>query len=76
MLKGAHFLIILQVIFVFKWLRFIVQYLLSNQPSYKEKKYIGTAETDFKHKFNNHTTSFNLEHYKNDTELSKEKYPN
>ena len=59
-LKGAHFLIILQVIFGFNWLRFIVQYLVSNQPSYKEKKYIGTAETDFKHKFNNqkrHLTS-------------------
>ena len=38
----------------------------------QRKKYIGTAETDFKHKFNNHATSFNLEHYENDTELSKE----
>ena len=31
-----------------------------------------TAETDFKHRFNNHTKSFNLEHYENDTERSKE----
>ena len=39
---------------------------------YKQKIYIGTTETDFKHRFNNHTKSFNLEHYENDTELSKE----
>ena len=71
MLKGAHFLIILQVIFGFNWLRFIVQYLVSNQPSYKEKKYIGTAETDFKH-IQQPKTSFNLEHFQNDTELFKE----
>ena len=44
----------------------------SNQLNYKQKVYIGTAETDFKHRFNNHTKSFNLEHYENDTELSKE----
>ena len=44
----------------------------SNQPNYKQKVYIGTAETDFKHRFNNHTKSFNLGHYENDTELSKE----
>ena len=29
-------------------------------------------QTDLKHRFNNHTKSFNLEHYENDTELSKE----
>ena len=46
--------------------------ITSNQPNYKEKIYIGTVETDFKHRFNNHTKSFNLEHYENDTELSKE----
>ena len=71
MLKGAHFLIILQVTFGAKWLRFIVQYSLdssvlypniiyeaqmtSNQLNYKQKIYIGTAETDFKHRFNNLT---------------------
>ena len=44
----------------------------SNQVHFKQKIYIGTAETDFKHRFNSHTKSFNLEHYKNDTELSKE----
>ena len=43
-----------------------------NQLNYKQKVYIGTAETDFKHRFNNHTKSFKLEHYENDTELSKE----
>ena len=46
--------------------------ITSNKPNYKHKVYIGTAETDFKHRFNNHTKSFNLEHYENDTELSKE----
>ena len=44
--------------------------ITSNQPNYKQKVYIGTAETDFKHRFNNHTKLFNLEHYENDTELS------
>ena len=44
----------------------------SNQLNYKQKVYIRTAETDFKHRFNNYTKSFNLEHYQNDTELSKE----
>ena len=44
----------------------------SNQLNYQQNVYIGTAETDFKHRFNNHTKSFNLEHYENDTELSKE----
>ena len=44
----------------------------SNQSNCKQNVYIGTAETDFKHRFNNHTKSFNLEHYENDTELSKE----
>ena len=46
--------------------------ITSNQLNYKQKVYIGTAETDFKHRFNNHTKSFNLEHYEYDTELSKE----
>ena len=46
--------------------------ITSNQLNYKQKNYIGTVETDFKHRFNNHTKSFNLEHYENDTELSKE----
>ena len=46
--------------------------ITSNQLNYKQKIYIGTAETDFKHRFNNPTKSFNLEHYENDTELSKE----
>ena len=45
---------------------------MSNQPNYKQNVYIGTAETDFKHRFNNHAKSFNLEHYDNDTELSIE----
>ena len=45
--------------------------ITSNQPNYKQKVYIGTAETDFKHRFNNHTKSFNLEHYENNTEYLK-----
>ena len=45
------------------------QFML-NQP--KENIYIGTAKTNFKQRFNNHTKSFKLEHYKNDTELPKE----
>ena len=28
--------------------------IMSNQPNYKEKIYIGTAETDFKYRFNKH----------------------
>ena len=46
--------------------------IMSNQLNYKQKIYIGTGETDFKHRFSNHTKLFNLEHYENDTELSKE----
>ena len=46
--------------------------ITSNQRNYKQKVYIGTAETDFKRRFNNHTKSANLEHYENGTELSKE----
>ena len=46
--------------------------ITSNQLNYKQRIYIGTAETEFKQRFNNHTKSFNLEHYENDTELSKE----
>ena len=46
--------------------------IMSNQPNYKQKVYIGAAETHFKHRFNNYTKSFNLELYESDTELSKE----
>ena len=46
--------------------------ITSNQLNYKQKVYIGTTETHFKHRSNNHTKSFNLESYENDTELSKE----
>ena len=49
-----------------------VAQITSNQLSYKQKIYIGTTETDFKHRFSNHTKPFNLEHYENETELSKE----
>ena len=45
---------------------------MSKQLKYKQKIYIGTGETDFKHRFGNCTKLFNLEHYENDTELSKE----
>ena len=46
--------------------------ITSNKLNYKQKIYIETAETDFKHRFKNHTKSFNLKHYENDTTLSKE----
>ena len=45
--------------------------ITSNQFNYQQKIFIGTAERDFKHRFSNHTKLFNLEHYENDTELSK-----
>ena len=45
---------------------------MSKQLKYKQKIYIGTGETDFKHRFGNCSKLFNLEHYENDTELSKE----
>ena len=37
--------------------------ITSNQLNYEQKIQIGTTETDFKHRFNNHAKSFNLEHY-------------
>ena len=46
--------------------------IMSNQLNYKQKIYIGTGETDFKHRFGNCTKLLNLEHYENNTELSKE----
>ena len=46
--------------------------ITSNQLHYKQTIYIGTAETDFKHRFNNHTKWFNLERHENYTELSNE----
>ena len=33
--------------------------ITSNKPNYKEKVFKGTGETDFKHRFNNDTKSFN-----------------
>ena len=42
-----------------------------NQLNYKQKMYIGTPKTDFKHRFDNHTKSFDLEHYENEADLSK-----
>ena len=33
--------------------------ITSNKPNYKEKVFKGTAETDFKRRFNNDTKSFN-----------------
>ena len=46
--------------------------ITSNQANYKEKVYIETVKTDFKHKFNNHIRSFNLKRYENNPKLSKE----
>ena len=34
--------------------------ITSNQFNYKQKIYIGTTETDFKHRFSNHTKSLTL----------------
>ena len=45
--------------------------ITSNQPKYKEKTYIRTAETKLKQIFNNHRKSLNLQHYQNGTEFSK-----
>ena len=46
---------------------------MSNQLNYKQKIYIGTGETDFKQVWQLHRLgNLNLEHYENDTELSKE----
>ena len=44
--------------------------ITSKQLNYAQKIYIGNLETDLKHKINNHTKSFNLEHYENDSKLS------
>ena len=44
--------------------------ITSNQLNYKQKIDIGTAKRDFKHRFNNHTKSFNLEHYEHDTDFT------
>jgi predicted GIY-YIG superfamily endonuclease len=41
-------------------------------PTYKPRKYIGSAETTFKKRFANHKKSFNIEKYQNETELAKE----
>ena len=37
--------------------------IMLNQLNYKQKVYTGTAQTDFKYRFNNHTTSFSLQYY-------------
>ena len=37
--------------------------ITSNGPNYKQKIYIGTAETYFKHRFDNLRKSLNFEHY-------------
>ena len=43
-----------------------------NQLDFEQRIYIGTAETDFRHRFSHQTKSFNLADYENDTERSKE----
>ena len=47
-------------------------HITSNLLNYKQNIYLGTGKTDFKHRINNHTKSFNFEHYGNNTKLSKE----
>ena len=44
----------------------------SNNGNYQEKAYFGSCETTFKKRFSNHKKSFNLNEYKNETELSNE----
>ena len=42
----------------------------SSNQNYQEKVYFGSSETTFKRQFSNHKKSFNLNEYKNETELS------
>ena len=44
----------------------------SNNGNYQEKVYFGSCESTFKKRFSNHKKSFNLNEYKNETELSNE----
>ena len=44
----------------------------SNNENHQEKVYFGSCETTFKKRFSNHKKSFNLNGYKNETELSNE----
>ena len=46
--------------------------ITSNEPNYKEKKYIGISEPIFKKRYANHQKSFKSMKYENETELSKE----
>ena len=44
----------------------------SSNQNYQEKVYFGSCKTTFKKQFSNHKKSFNLNEYKNETELSNE----
>ena len=44
----------------------------SSNQNYQEKVYFGSCETTFKKRFSNHKKPFNLNEYKNKTELSNE----
>ena len=44
----------------------------SSNQNYQEKVYFSSCETTFKKRFSNHKKSFNLNEYKNETELSNE----
>ena len=44
----------------------------SSNQNYQEKVYFGSCEATFKKRFLNHKKSFNLNEYKNETELSSE----
>ena len=44
----------------------------SNLPHYNTKHYAGVTAPQWKFRFNTHKSSFNLQKYKNSTELSKE----
>ena len=44
----------------------------SSNENYQEKVYFGSCETTFKKRISNHKKSFNVNEYKNETELSNE----
>ena len=45
--------------------------ITSSLPNYDAKKYVGVTAPQWKYRFNNHNSSFNLQKLKNSTELSK-----
>ena len=48
--------------------------ITSNNQKYQEKVYFGSCETTIKERLSNHKKSFNVNEYKNETELSNESW--